>query len=72
MEKLRESINELFENFKETNRIKVDLQMDDIVEDVNPDIKNCIYKTIREAVTNGIKHGNATVFSIEIFKKLRI
>ncbi len=69
VKKLRESINELFQNFKETNRIKLILQMNDKVEAVSPDIKNCIYKTVREAVTNGIKHGNADVFDIEIFKE---
>jgi len=68
MGNLREAINELFQNFKETNRIKMHLEMDEKVEATNPDIKNCIYKTVREAVTNGIKHGNATVFSIEVFR----
>ena len=70
VEKLREAINELFQNFMETNSIKLYLEMDDTLEAVNPDIKNCIYKTVREAVTNGIKHGNATAFTIEIFKSL--
>ncbi|QAA32945.1 sensor histidine kinase [Clostridium manihotivorum] len=69
VDKLRISINEIFNNFKESNSIEFTLHMDEEVEKVSPDIKNCIYKTIREAVTNGIKHGNATNFIIEINKK---
>jgi signal transduction histidine kinase len=72
VEKLREAINELFENFKASDHIKFELVMDNDVEYVSPDIKNCIYRTIREAITNGIKHGNATVFIIEIFKEAGI
>ncbi|MDP4145858.1 MAG: sensor histidine kinase [Bacillota bacterium] len=68
VEKLRQAIIELFQKFKETNSIRLNLDMEDSVEEVNPDIKNCIYKTVREAVTNGIKHGKATVFNVEILK----
>jgi signal transduction histidine kinase len=66
IDKLRISINEIFNNFKDSNSIEFTLQMDEQVEKATPDMKNCIYKTIREAVTNGIKHGNATNFIIEI------
>lgn len=66
---LRDSINELFEKFKEANSVRLILDMEDKAEGVNPDIKNSIYKTVREAVTNGLKHGNATVFKIDIFIK---
>lgn len=68
VEILRKAINELFEGFKEINKIKLHLEMDDKVEACNPDIKNCIYKTVREAVTNGIKHGNANTFFVKIIK----
>lgn len=67
MGKLREVIMELFENFKETSSIKVTLEMENTIQKVSPDIKNCVYKTIREGVTNGIKHGNATTFTIIIY-----
>ena len=65
-EQLREAINELFSRFQESNRVRFRLNMDDSIENEPPDIKNCIYKTIREAVTNGIKHGMASVILIEI------
>ncbi|MFA9463799.1 MAG: sensor histidine kinase [Velocimicrobium sp.] len=63
---LREAIQELFLNFKETNRIKFYLEMENCIEREDPDIKNCIYKIVREAITNGVKHGNASIFNIEI------
>jgi signal transduction histidine kinase len=69
VEQLRVAINELFYNFKETNHIKFHLEMEDSIELEPPDIKNCIYKVVREAITNGIKHGNATNFYIDIFNK---
>ncbi len=69
VEQLRDAMNELFHNFKVTNRIKFHLEMEDSVELELPDIKNCIYKIVREAITNGIQHGNATIFNIDILNK---
>ncbi|AWD86161.1 MULTISPECIES: sensor histidine kinase [Bacillus] len=72
---LLKSINEIFENFQQTNEIKFELDMDNKVESADPDIKNCLYKTVQESITNGIKHGNATFFSIRIrksFEKISI
>jgi signal transduction histidine kinase len=65
---LFKSINEIFRSFPETDEIEFVLDMDEEVGFSNPDIKNCIYKTVQEAITNGIKHGNATYFSINIHK----
>lgn len=65
---LRKSIEEIFENFRETSGIEFELEINEAVEFVNPDIKNCLYKTVQEAITNGIKHGNAEKFSIKIHK----
>ncbi|MDT8716878.1 sensor histidine kinase [Clostridium sp. 19966] len=63
---LREAINELFQKFKEANTVRLILDIEEEAEKVNPDIKNSIYKTVREAVTNGIKHGDAEIFNIQI------
>lgn len=65
VEKLKQAIFEIFQNFEGVNQPKLYLKMDDKVENINPDVRNCIYKAIREAVTNGIKHGNASVFNIK-------
>ncbi len=65
---LRHSINKLFENFHNSERYKFNLEMEDDIEKEMPNIKSCIYKTVMEGITNGIKHGNAEVFNIEIIK----
>lgn len=65
---LRAGINELFGNFRDNERYKFNLKMDDKIEMELPNIKSCIYKTVMEGITNGIKHGNAYIFSIEINK----
>ncbi|MGN7765337.1 sensor histidine kinase [Paenibacillus sp. 22594] len=65
---LQQSLHEIFDNFLETNKIHFELNMDEEIEYVDSDIKNCIYKTVQESITNGIKHGEATHFSIKIHK----
>ncbi|MBY9080313.1 sensor histidine kinase [Paenibacillus sp. HN-1] len=65
---LLQSLHEIFGNFRETNRIQFELNMDEDIEDVDSEIKACIYKTVQESITNGIKHGEATSFSIDIHK----
>lgn len=69
IESLRNSINELIDNFSALSNIKIDLIMNKDLEILNPDLKLCIYKTIRESLTNGIKHGMATEFKLELFIK---
>lgn len=66
---LREAINELFHHFKENSGVRFCLSMDDSIEGESPDTKGCIYKIIREAITNGIKHGGATWFTVDILEK---
>jgi signal transduction histidine kinase len=63
---LQQALHEIFDNFCQTNQIKFELDMDEAMEQVDSDIKNCIYKTVQECITNGIKHGKATYFSIKI------
>lgn len=65
---LKNSINKLFENFNSNEKYKFNLKIDDEIEKELPNIKSCIYKTIMECITNGIKHGNAEIFDIEIVK----
>ncbi len=65
---LRNDIDKLFLNFKYTDKYDFNLDFDDNVEKASSDIKTCIYKTLREAITNGIKHGDATFFNIHIYK----
>lgn len=66
-ENFRMSINEIFRNFDGANKIRFILNMDEEAENIDIQIKDCIYKTVREAITNGVKHGSANVFTIDIF-----
>lgn len=62
---LSDAIAELVENFSMLGGIKINFNMDKALESLSPDMKHCIYKTVREGLTNGIKHGRATVFDME-------
>lgn len=64
---LRISINELIDNFMVNEGIEISLNLEEALENISPDIKNIIYRTVQEALTNGIRHGKATEFSIDIF-----
>ncbi len=68
-EQLRGAMNELFHNFRENSNIRFHLNMDDSIEEEAPEVKDCIYKISREAITNGIKHGKAASFTIDILDK---
>ena len=61
---LRESIHELADNFCRLEKVDIRFSMDSELEDMDPDMKNCIYKTVLEGLTNGLRHGNATFFDI--------
>lgn len=58
------SINELIGNFSKLERCDIHFSMDKELEETNIELKNCIYKTIREGLTNGLRHGKATIFNI--------
>ncbi|MFL0252609.1 sensor histidine kinase [Clostridium neuense] len=65
---LHEAINKLFQNFKSNEKYKFNLKMYDGIEEETGNIKSCIYKTVMEGITNGIKHGKAEEFNVEIEK----
>lgn len=62
---LKESLYELFDSFHNSG-IKFHLSFDDRAEQIGPEPKDCIYKAVREAVTNGIQHGRADDFVVEL------
>ncbi|WP_159436047.1 sensor histidine kinase [Anaerosalibacter sp. Marseille-P3206] len=66
---LKESIEKLIENISHEDKISVDLQFDENVEKFPPEYKNIIYRTVQEALTNGITHGKANRFNINIYIK---
>lgn len=65
---LHEAIDKLFLNFKSNEKYKFNLKMYDGIEEEAGNIKSCIYKTVMEGITNGIKHGRAEEFNVEIEK----
>lgn len=65
-EHLRRSLTGLFSKLEQTQQLTFRLEMDDEIEEENPHVKECLFKTVREAITNGIRHGGATLFAIRI------
>ncbi|ETI68350.1 sensor histidine kinase [Neobacillus vireti] len=65
--KLRNSLDDLIESLQIAGGLKFELFFDDTAEYTSKEIQKGIYETVREAITNGIKHGNARGFYIEIF-----
>jgi signal transduction histidine kinase len=63
---LTDSVNELISKITSVEGIDIDFLSTGNIEKVSLDIKNMVYRTIQEGVTNGIKHGKATKFKISI------
>ncbi len=63
---LIDSIEGIAANIEGTGEVKVILDIDEKVEDLLPEYKNIIYISIKEALTNSIKHGRAKEISINI------
>lgn len=63
---LSDSIKTLTENLSTFDNIEFDIDIDKKIETFSPFLKDVIYKTVKEAITNGVKHGNATAFIIKI------
>jgi signal transduction histidine kinase len=65
---LEELLNDMIESLQTSGKIKFTLNFDREVESSDQDLKNCIYNSVRESVTNGLKHGKAQHFLIDITK----
>ncbi|MEH7883395.1 sensor histidine kinase [Bacillus sp. JJ1609] len=63
---LKELLNDMIESLQTSGTLKFILNFDREVESGDQDLKNCIYNSVREAVTNGLKHGKAQQFLIDI------
>ncbi len=63
---LRDSINRLIDNIQSTGEIKLVLDFDERAEELPPEYKDIIYLSIKESITNSIKHGNADLINIDI------
>jgi signal transduction histidine kinase len=65
---LEELLKDMIESLQTSGKLTFTLHFDRNVESSNQDIKNGIYSTVRESVTNGLKHGKAEQFLIDITK----
>lgn len=66
---LEDLLNDMIVGLQTSEKLTLTLHYDKEVEFVDQDMKNCIYNSVREAVTNGLKHGKAHQFLIDITKK---
>ncbi|KEI94509.1 histidine kinase [Clostridium botulinum A2B7 92] len=61
-----DSIQGIINNFQMLNNIKIYFNTDKDLDNLSASIKNSMYKTIQESITNSIKHGKATEININI------
>lgn len=66
---LIDSINSLVKNLSIENKISFNLNISEHLENIPLSIKDTLYKTIKESLTNGLKHGKASEFTIDLFIK---
>lgn len=60
------SINLLIDNLSIENKISFNMNISNAVETLPNIFKDTLYKTIKESITNGLKHGKATLFFIDL------
>lgn len=63
---LEKEIHALIEGFTVGGRVKININFEKNIERLGPFTKNAIYKTVQEGLTNGVKHGSATEFFIDL------
>jgi len=63
---LKTALEELQSAISVTDKVKVDLKMYFDVNKLDISIKDLIYKTTQEFITNSIKHGNSSLITIKL------
>ncbi|MDF2887754.1 MAG: Sensory transduction protein kinase [Lacrimispora sp.] len=66
IESLHDQVLKLFQNFTDSEMYHFYFNMSDEIENEPQNIKSCIYVLIMESLTNGMKHGKADSFHIDI------
>lgn len=64
-----ESIKTIIDNFHILNNIKINYSADKNFNNLSSVIKSSMYKTIKEFITNSIKHGRASEINIKIIRE---
>ncbi|MFC6176468.1 sensor histidine kinase [Companilactobacillus huachuanensis] len=65
---LTTALQELQSSISVTDEVKVDLQMYFNVNNLDISVKDLIYKTCQEFITNSIKHGHSSLITIKLRK----
>jgi len=65
---LTTALQELQSSISVTDKVKVDLQMYFDVNKLDISVKDLIYKTCQEFITNSIKHGQSSLITIKLSK----
>lgn len=60
------SLQEMIGQISANGEIKIQLEFDDKVDECLPEVKDVVYKTVKECLTNSIRHGKAKVIIIRI------
>lgn len=60
------AIDELTKTLSTLNELAFTIDINEDIENCSPFIKDVLYKTIKEALTNGIKHGHSKNFFIKL------
>jgi signal transduction histidine kinase len=63
---LKAEIEHIARKFNELGFVKIELKFDNKADYASGQIKSVIYKTIREGITNSIRHGNASKIWISV------
>jgi signal transduction histidine kinase len=63
---LRNSIEKIIDNIESTGKVKITLDIDEKSEELLPEYKDIIHNSVKESLTNSIKHGKTDKINIDI------
>jgi signal transduction histidine kinase len=67
VETLRERLAALFRSFDQLGTVTFSLDMEDELDSMKEAHRDCLFMTVREAITNGIRHGGADMFHVSVY-----
>lgn len=63
---LGDAVQHLLRELNTSGQLTLHLHSDEALESQPKAVKSCLYKAVREALTNGLRHGQANVFDIDL------
>jgi signal transduction histidine kinase len=61
-----DSLKEIVANIEDTGKVKIILDVEESIEEILPEYKDIIYTSIKEIITNSVKHGKCSEINISI------